>query len=216
MLLSVIIPFYHVEAYIGACLARAAELPAQDCELLLIDDCGTDGSAALAQAFAQTHANARVIRRAGNGGLSAARNTGLAEARGEYVYFLDSDDLPEPQALMTLVRHAKDAQLDVIKGRFAFFDDETGETSPGPAIPETGVMTGAALLAQHPRQLRLIGRAQHGHAGHLTQKAHVKFSLMGVAVVAHQPGAVNRKNNMQMHQRRVLQNHVKGALFFFG
>ena len=48
MLLSVIIPFYHVEAYIGACLARAAELPAQDCELLLIDDCGTDGSAALA------------------------------------------------------------------------------------------------------------------------------------------------------------------------
>ena len=151
MLLSVIIPFYHVEAYIGACLARAAELPAQDCELLLIDDCGTDGSAALAQAFAQAHANARVIRRAGNGGLSAARNTGLAEARGEYVYFLDSDDLPEPQALMTLVRHAKDAQLDVIKGRFAFFDDETGETSPGPAIPETGVMTGAALLAQQCR-----------------------------------------------------------------
>ena len=151
MLLSVIIPFYHVEAYIGACLARAAELPAQDCELLLIDDCGTDGSAALAQAFAQTHANARVIRRAGNGGLSAARNTGLAEARGEYVYFLDSDDLPEPQALMTLVRHAKDAQLDVIKGRFAFFDDETGETSPGPAIPETGVMTGAVLLAQQCR-----------------------------------------------------------------
>ena len=63
MLLSVIIPFYHVEAYIGACLARAAELPAQECELLLVDDCGTDGSAALAQAFAREHANARVVRR---------------------------------------------------------------------------------------------------------------------------------------------------------
>ena len=151
MLLSVIIPFYHVEAYIGACLARAAELPAQECELLLVDDCGTDGSAALAQAFAREHANARVIRRAQNGGLSAARNTGLAEARGEYVYFLDSDDIPEPQALYAMVSRARDAQLDVIKGRFVFFDDETGDESPGPAIPETGVTTGAALLAQQCR-----------------------------------------------------------------
>ena len=148
MLLSVIIPFYHVEAYIGACLARASELPAQECELLLVDDCGADGSAALAQVFAREHANARVIRRAQNGGLSAARNTGLAEARGEYVYFLDSDDLPEPQALYAMVCRARDAQLDVVKGRFVFFDDETGETTPGPAIPETGVTTGAALLAQ--------------------------------------------------------------------
>ena len=151
MLLSVIIPFYHVEAYIGACLARAAELPAQECELLLVDDCGTDGSAALAQAFAREHANARVIRRAQNGGLSAARNTGLAEARGEYVYFLDSDDIPEPQALYAMVCRARDAQMDVIKGRFVFFDDETGDETPGPAIPETGVMTGAALLAQQCR-----------------------------------------------------------------
>ena len=151
MLLSVIIPFYHVEAYIGACLARAAELPAQECELLLVDDCGTDGSAALAQAFAREHANARVVRRAQNGGLSAARNTGLAEARGEYVYFLDSDDIPEPQALYAMVSRARDAQLDVIKGRFVFFDDETGDETPGPAIPETGVTTGAALLAQQCR-----------------------------------------------------------------
>ena len=151
MLLSVIIPFYHVEAYIGACLARAAELPAQECELLLVDDCGTDGSAALAQAFAREHANARVVRRAQNGGLSAARNTGLAEARGEYVYFLDSDDIPEPQALYAMVCRARDVQLDVIKGRFVFFDDETGDETPGPAIPETGVTTGAALLAQQCR-----------------------------------------------------------------
>ena len=151
MQLSVIIPFYHVEEYIGACLARAAELPAQECELLLVDDCGTDGSAALAQAFAREHANARVIRRAQNGGLSAARNTGLAEARGEYVYFLDSDDIPEPQALYAMVCRARDVQLDVIKGRFVFFDDETGDETPGPAIPETGVTTGAALLAQQCR-----------------------------------------------------------------
>ena len=152
MLLSVIIPFYHVEAYIGACLARASELPAQECELLLVDDCGTDGSAALAQAFAREHANARVIRRAQNGGLSAARNTGLTEARGEYVYFLDSDDLPEPQALYAMVCRARDAQLDVVKGRFVAFDDGTGEETPGPALAATDVIGGPALFSRQCRE----------------------------------------------------------------
>ena len=92
MLLSVIIPFYHVEAYIDACLARVARMPEGECEVLLVDDCGSDGSAAIASAYAQQHTNFRVIRREKNGGLSAARNTGFCEAKGEYVYFLDSKE----------------------------------------------------------------------------------------------------------------------------
>ena len=145
MLLSVVIPFYHVEKYIGDCLARAAEL--SDCELLLVDDCGSDASAQIAARFCAAHAHARVIHREKNGGLSAARNTGLAQATGEYVYFLDSDDLPEPEALMALARKASAQKLDVAKARFVFFDDETGEVTPGPAIPETDVMTGGELFA---------------------------------------------------------------------
>ena len=146
MLLSVIIPFYHVEAYIGACLERVGSLPAADCEVLLVDDCGSDGSAAIAAAYAREHANFRVIRHGKNGGLSAARNTGLAEARGEYVYFLDSDDLPEPEALMNMVRQAKVQELDVVKGRFVFFDDLTEEETPGPAITATDVVSGGVLF----------------------------------------------------------------------
>ena len=145
MLLSVVIPFYHVEKYIGDCLKLAAAL--SECELLLVDDCGSDSSAQIAAAFCAEHENARVIRREKNGGLSAARNTGLAEAAGEYVYFLDSDDLPEPDALMALVRKAKAQQLDVAKARFVYFDDETLAVTPGPAIPETDVMTGGELFA---------------------------------------------------------------------
>ena len=83
MLLSVVIPFYHVEKYIGDCLAQAARL--EECEILLVDDCGCDKSAQIAAAFCAEHEHARVIRREKNGGLSAARNTGLAEAKGEYV-----------------------------------------------------------------------------------------------------------------------------------
>lgn len=148
MLLSVIIPFYHVEAYMDACLERVARMSSADCEVLLIDDCGTDGSAAIAAAYAQRYANFRVIRRERNGGLSAARNTGLAQAQGEYVYFLDSDDLPEPDALITMVRQGKANELDVIKGRFVFFDDLTGQEVPGPAVAATDVMSGCALFAR--------------------------------------------------------------------
>lgn len=149
MLLSVVIPFYHVEKYIGECLARTAAL--SDCEILLVDDCGGDASAQIAAEYCRTHEHARVIRREKNGGLSAARNTGLSQAAGEYVYFLDSDDLPEPQALMALARAAKEKQLDIAKARFVFFDDETGEETPGPAIPATDVMTGGALFASQCR-----------------------------------------------------------------
>lgn len=152
MLLSVIIPFYHVEAYIGACLERVAQLPEELCEVLLVDDCGGDGSAAIAQAYAQAHANARVIRREKNGGLSAARNTGLAQAQGEYVYFLDSDDLPEPQALMRMVNAAKADALDVVKGRFVYLDDETGEQTAGPQIRACGVLRGGELFADQCRE----------------------------------------------------------------
>ena len=151
MLLSVVIPFYQVEKYIGDCLALAAQLPEQDCEILLVDDCGSDGSAAIAEDFCARHANMRVIRREKNGGLSAARNTGLAQAQGEYVYFLDSDDLPRPQALMEVVRAVRDMRLDVGKARFAYFDDETGEETPGPAIEKTDVMRGGALFASQCR-----------------------------------------------------------------
>ena len=152
MLLSVVIPFYHVEKYIGDCLALAAQLPQEACEILLVDDCGTDASAQIAAGFCARHTNMRVIRREKNGGLSAARNTGFAQAKGEYVYFLDSDDLPEPDALMQLTHRAKGFGLDVAKARFGFFDDETGKETPGPAIEQTGVMRGGALFAMQCRQ----------------------------------------------------------------
>ena len=151
MLLSVVIPFYRVEQYIGDCLALAAQLPERDCEILLVDDCGGDGSAAIAKDFCARHANMRVIRREKNGGLSAARNTGLEIACGEYVYFLDSDDLPRPQALWQLVLAAKEQALDVAKARFVYFDDETGKETPGPAIERTDVMSGGALFASQCR-----------------------------------------------------------------
>ena len=145
MLLSVVIPFYQVEHYIGACLDALAGLPEENCEILLIDDCGRDASAAIAADYSAAHPNARVIRRAQNGGLSSARNTGLDAAQGEYVYFLDSDDVPRADALWHLTQAAKEKRLDVAKARFRFLDDDTGELTDGPMILPTDVLEGGAL-----------------------------------------------------------------------
>ncbi len=126
MQLSVVIPFYQVEKYIGACLDALAALPAEESEILLVDDCGRDGSAAIAAAYCAAHPNARVIRRAQNGGLSAARNTGLDAARGEYVYFLDSDDVPRAEALWRLTQAAREKAAGHGEGALLLFERRNG------------------------------------------------------------------------------------------
>lgn len=152
MLLSVVMPFYNVEAYFEECLAALCALDGEECEVLLVDDCGQDGSLAIAEAFCASMGNFRLIRREKNGGLSAARNTGLDEAKGEYVYFLDSDDVPDAQAIMALTRRAKFLDLDVAKGKYVCFDDETGAETPGAPTHQTAVTDGGALFAAQCRE----------------------------------------------------------------
>lgn len=92
---SVIIPFYNVEGCIERCLQSVARQTMTDMEVLLIDDCGQDRSADIVHDFIASYEgdiDFKVIRQDHNQGQSAARNRGIREAVGEYVYFLDSDD----------------------------------------------------------------------------------------------------------------------------
>lgn len=95
-LISIIIPVYNVEPYIERCLQSvAAQSVAEGIECILVDDCGTDRSIEVAGAFIsgyQGKIRFRLLHHERNMGLSAARNTGIQAAKGEYVYFLDSDD----------------------------------------------------------------------------------------------------------------------------
>lgn len=101
--LSVLIPVYNVEAYLGECLASVLAGADEGVEVLLLEDCSTDGSALLAQQLADRHApQVRLLHHARNGGLSAARNSLIDAARGDYLWFLDSDDVLMPGAVQSL------------------------------------------------------------------------------------------------------------------
>lgn len=96
MHVSIIIPVYQVAPYIEGCLRSVMRQTYQgEMECLVVDDCGTDGSMDIAERVIAAYKGPirfRILRHDRNKGLSAARNTGLRSARGEWVYFLDSDD----------------------------------------------------------------------------------------------------------------------------
>lgn len=109
---SIIIPVYNVEQYIVECLQSVADQTVADkIECIIVDDCGPDNSFAVASEWVRGYGgevkdakvNFKLFQREKNGGLSAARNTGVKEATGEYLYFLDSDDYLIPTAIETLL-----------------------------------------------------------------------------------------------------------------
>lgn len=113
---SVVIPVYNVEAYLRECVDSVLNQTMQDFEIILVDDGATDSSGMICDQYGRQDSRIRVIHQP-NGGLSAARNTGLDAAAGTYVYFLDSDDYIVPHALEHLVNLAEREAADVV-----FFD----------------------------------------------------------------------------------------------
>ena len=113
-MISVIIPVYNVEKYIIRCLESVKQQSYKDYEVILVDDCGQDNSIGLAKDYLEKNfpANSHIITHDCNKGLSAARNTGILAATGEFIYFLDSDDAITNDCLSLLysynrLRHGK-------------------------------------------------------------------------------------------------------------
>jgi CDP-glycerol glycerophosphotransferase len=114
-LLSVVVPVYNVERYLAGCLESLLAQSFAEFEAILVDDGSTDGSSAVAERYAEADPRIRVVRQP-NAGLGAARNRGVAEARGGFLTFLDSDDTLVPDAYQTMMSTLRRTGSDMAVG----------------------------------------------------------------------------------------------------
>lgn len=128
--LSVIVPIYNVETYLVQCIESLFEqgLDEDAFEVILINDGSTDQSGQLISELMCRHTNMIRIDQQ-NQGLSAARNVGVKQACGEYVFFLDSDDFVYPDSLKILLCKAKENDLDILRFDYWNVDEAGGKTS---------------------------------------------------------------------------------------
>ena len=114
--LSIIVPVYNKGPFIGETLESLRNQSHSNCEFILVDDKSTDNSIEIMRDYAQRDERFKIIRRAQNGGLSLARNTGLEHATGEFVLFWDADDILRQGAGRKLITVAQRQAADVVKG----------------------------------------------------------------------------------------------------
>ena len=126
-MISIIVPIYNVEKYVVGCLTSIQKQTYSDFEVICVNDGSTDRSAKLTQDFIKSDKRFRLINRE-NGGLSAARNTGIDNAKGAQIMFVDSDDYLHPQALETLIKAKQETQADVVGGSFQKTSQTYSET----------------------------------------------------------------------------------------
>ena len=120
---TVIIPVYKVERYLDACVESVVRQSYADLEILLVDDGSPDRCPALCDAWAEKDPRIKVIHRE-NGGLSAARNSGIDAAMGEFLLFVDSDDLLEPDAVRRAVDAQRQQDADLVIFNLTYVDEE--------------------------------------------------------------------------------------------
>ncbi len=126
-LLSIIVPVYHAEKYIGEAIASVLSQSFADYELILVHDGGRDRSLSIIQEYAAKDARIRVIDQA-NQGVVRARQAGLALARGKYIHYMDADDRLYAEAYAGLIEKAEQESLDMLFFAFSFERADSGES----------------------------------------------------------------------------------------
>lgn len=122
-LISVIVPVYKVEQYLDRCVSSVLAQTYQNTEIILVDDGSPDGCPAMCDAYAEKYAKIQVIHQE-NKGLSGARNKGIDAAKGEYLAFVDSDDVWSPYFLESLYGAMKEHDADISQCRWEYMHGE--------------------------------------------------------------------------------------------
>ncbi len=127
--ISVILPVYNTRKYLpftlhNIIIDQFSSMCSEDWELIVVDDGSTDGSHTEVEPWIERYPNSIKLIRTKNAGVSAARNTGLAAARGHYVYFMDSDDIIKRNALTRLLETAEKEHAEVMRFEFSWLAPE--------------------------------------------------------------------------------------------
>ena len=121
-MISVIVPVYNVETYLEECLDSIQNQTYTDLEVILVNDGSTDGSQAICERYCKENRRFHLLNQE-NQGLSAARNTGVAASRGEFIVFVDSDDMILANYLETLMHYMRE-DVDIVESQFTVSNEE--------------------------------------------------------------------------------------------
>lgn len=145
--ISIVVPVYNVQDYLRPCLDSILAQTFSDFQVICVEDRSTDGSLGILQEYAVKDARIRIIRHPRNSGLSAARNTGIDEAKGEWVLFVDSDDVISKTLCERTLVAAQEVDADVVfYGHKAFNDGDVPQLEP--PIVKPILVDRATLLAR--------------------------------------------------------------------
>jgi glycosyltransferase involved in cell wall biosynthesis len=133
--ISVTMAAFNVEPYVAACLDSLLAQEWTDFELIIVDDASTDGTAEILNDYASRDPHIRLFLKEQNEGLAVARNLGIAEARGDWVTFLDADDLYSPEMLGCVLGAGRAQNADMVLWDYVVFTDvaEIAATSAEPS-----------------------------------------------------------------------------------
>ena len=156
--ISVIVPVYNVEKYLRRCLDSIFAQQYPDAEVICVNDGSTDTSPAILEEYAAKHGNLRIVTQP-NRGLGAARNAGMDAARGEYIFFVDSDDFLAPGYFSAAVEKLEADGADLIMFNPIIYDHRTGRTHPYRSMIDFYRFSraGGFPVAEHPLLLSFNG-----------------------------------------------------------
>ena len=125
-LISIIVPVYKAEKYLSECIDSVLNQTYENFELILVDDGSPDNSGKICDEYAEKDKRIKVIHKE-NGGVSSARNAGLDNAQGEYITFVDSDDIVDKQYIELMYNKLVEKSADLCFCHFDRFDENTCE-----------------------------------------------------------------------------------------
>lgn len=149
-LVTVIVPVYNQEKYIGQCIESILAQSLQEIEIICVDDGSTDKSKEILEKYAEQDKRIHIFYQE-NAGAGAARNYGLREATGKYLSFLDSDDFFEPDMLLNAYKQAEKDKAD-----FVIFESDKYQTDEDKYVPNPWALKRADIPPYTPFSYRQL------------------------------------------------------------